>query len=115
MTALIQGTFIGIGFALVRLPSPVVFGVLGAAAAFIPAVGTGVVMIPAILYLAFSGRWGAAVFFALWSAGVIAAEYLLRPVSPHGMRPSLRLRCSWAHSAALPRSGWWGFCSGRCC
>lgn len=80
MTALIQGTFIGIGFALVRLPSPVVFGVLGAAAAFIPAVGTGAVMIPAILYLAFSGRWGAAVFFALWSAGVIAAEYLLRPV-----------------------------------
>ena len=27
-TALIQGVFVGIGFAIVRLPSPVVFGVL---------------------------------------------------------------------------------------
>jgi predicted PurR-regulated permease PerM len=80
MTALIQGTLIGIGFALIHLPSPVVFGVLGAAAAFVPAIGTGSVMIPAVLYLAFAGRWGAAVFFALWSAGVIAAEYLLRPM-----------------------------------
>jgi predicted PurR-regulated permease PerM len=80
ITALIQGTLIGIGFALIRLPSAVVFGVLGAAAAFIPAVGTGAVMIPAVLYLAIAGRWGAAAFFAIWSMGVIAAEYFLRPM-----------------------------------
>jgi predicted PurR-regulated permease PerM len=80
MTALIQGTLIGIGFALARLPSPVVFGVLSAAAAFIPAVGTGTVMVPAIIYLAVTGRWGAAAFFTAWGIGVIAAEYLLRPM-----------------------------------
>lgn len=80
ITAVIQGALIGIGFALIRLPSPVVFGVLGAAAAFIPAVGTGVVLVPAILYLAASGRWGAAVFLALWSAGIMVAENFLRPM-----------------------------------
>src|SRR2546430_12624644 len=40
---------------LFRSPSPVVFGVLGTVAAFLPA-GAGAVLIPAVLYLAFSGR-----------------------------------------------------------
>src|SRR6266480_3110944 len=37
VTALIQGMFVGVGFSLMGLPSPVVFGVLGTVAAFLPA------------------------------------------------------------------------------
>jgi predicted PurR-regulated permease PerM len=77
-TALIQGTFVGIGFALVGLPSPVVFGVLATIAAFLP-VGSTLVLIPAVLYLMFAGHWGAAIFLAVWSTGVGVMDNFLRP------------------------------------
>jgi predicted PurR-regulated permease PerM len=77
-TALIQGTFAGVGFALVGLPSPVVFGVLATLAAFLP-VGSAIVLIPAVLYLMFEGRWGAAIFLGVWSAGVGVMDNFLRP------------------------------------
>jgi len=79
VTALIQGIFVGVGFAIVGLPSPVVFGVLATVAAFLPA-GAGVVLIPAVLYLAFSGHWGAAIFLACWTAALWIAENVLRPL-----------------------------------
>lgn len=78
-TALLQGIFAGVGFALVGLRSPVVFGVLATLAAFLPA-GAGLVLVPAVLYLAFAGRWGAAIFLACWTAAMWIAENLLRPV-----------------------------------
>jgi predicted PurR-regulated permease PerM len=79
VTALIQGVIVGIGFALVGLPSPVVFGVLAAVAAFLPA-GAAIVLAPAVLYLGFSGRWGAALFLAFWTAMLWIAENILRPL-----------------------------------
>jgi predicted PurR-regulated permease PerM len=77
-TALIQGTFAGIGFELVGLPSPVVFGVLATMAAFLP-VGSAIVLVPAVLYLMIQGRWGAAIFLGVWSAGVGVMDNFLRP------------------------------------
>jgi predicted PurR-regulated permease PerM len=79
LTALIQGTLVGIGFAIVGLPSPVVFAVFAGIAAFIPAAGTGVVLIPAVLYLLFSRQWGWAIFLGLWSVGVGISDNFLRP------------------------------------
>ena len=78
-TALIQGIFVGVGFAVAGLPSPIVFGVLATIAAFLPA-GAGVVLIPAVLYLMLVGRWGAAIFMALWTAAMWIVENVLRPV-----------------------------------
>jgi predicted PurR-regulated permease PerM len=80
MTALIQGTLVGIGFAIAGLPSPVVFGVLGGLAAFIPAAGTGVVLVPAVIALAIMGRWGSAIFLGLWSLLVGFSDNFLRPL-----------------------------------
>lgn len=80
MTALLQGALIGIGFAIIGLPSPVVFGALAAAAAFIPAVGTATVLVPAILYLMAVGRWGAAMFLLVWSGLMMLGEQLMRPM-----------------------------------
>ena len=77
-TALIQGALVGIGFALVGLPAPLVFAVLGTLAAFLP-VGSAVVLVPAVLYLVFVGRWGAAIFMAVWSVGVGLVDNFLRP------------------------------------
>ena len=78
-TALAQGAFVGAGFALVGLPSPVVFGVLASIAAFLPA-GAAIVLIPAVIYLAFAGRWGAAIFLACWTAALWILENILRPL-----------------------------------
>jgi len=79
LTSLAQGVLVGIGFALVHLPSPVVFGVLAALAALLPGAGTGFVLIPAVLVLAFDGRWAAAVFLAIWSLGIGLCDNILRP------------------------------------
>ncbi|MBV8146200.1 MAG: AI-2E family transporter [Gammaproteobacteria bacterium] len=78
-TALIQGVIVGIGFAIVKLPSAVVWGVLATLAAFLPA-GSSIVLIPAVVYLAFQGRWGATIFLACWVAVLWIAENLLRPL-----------------------------------
>jgi predicted PurR-regulated permease PerM len=78
-TALVQGIFVGVGFAIVGLPSPVVFGVLATIAAFLPA-GAAAVLIPAVIYLAFAGRWGAATFMAIWTAAMWVVENVLRPL-----------------------------------
>jgi predicted PurR-regulated permease PerM len=77
-TALIQGILAGVGFAFVGLPSPVVFAVLATIAAFLPA-GSAIVLIPAVLYLLLVGRWGAAIFLAVWSAAVGLIDNFLRP------------------------------------
>ena len=78
-TAVIQGIFVGVGFAIVGLPSPVVFGVLATIAAFLPA-GAAAVLVPAVIYLMAVGRWGAAIFMAVWTAAMWVVENVLRPL-----------------------------------
>jgi predicted PurR-regulated permease PerM len=78
-TALAQGIFVGVGFAIVGLPSPVVFGVLATIAAFLPA-GAAAVLIPAVIYLMIAGRWGAAIFMAIWTVAMWVVENVLRPL-----------------------------------
>jgi predicted PurR-regulated permease PerM len=78
-TAVIQGVFVGVGFAIVGLPSPLVFGVLATIAAFLPA-GAAVVLAPAVIYLMFAGRWGAGIFMAIWLAAMWIVENVLRPL-----------------------------------
>ena len=55
LTAAAQGALLGIGFAIVGLHSPVVFGVLTALASAVPLVGTALVWVPAVLILARPG------------------------------------------------------------
>jgi len=78
-TALINGVIVGIGFAIAGLPSPVVFGVLGMIAAFLPS-GSAIVLIPGVIYLAATGRWGWALFLGLWTVGMWVLENVLRPI-----------------------------------
>ena len=78
-TAVLAGVIVGIGYAIAGLPAPVVFGVLGLIAAFLP-MGASVVLAPAVLYLAFAGRWGAAIFLACWIGVLLITENLLRPL-----------------------------------
>ena len=78
-TALVNGVVVGVGFAIVGLPSPLVFGVLAVIAAFLPS-GSAILLVPAAIYLAFAGRWGAALFIVVWTLGLWVAESVLRPL-----------------------------------
>jgi predicted PurR-regulated permease PerM len=81
LTAFVQGMLVGLAFAVVRLPSPVVFGALAMLAALVPLFGTALVWVPAAGVLASQGRWGAATFVMAW--GVVAvsgADNLIRPL-----------------------------------
>lgn len=79
VTALVQGALVAVGFALVGLKSPIVFGVLAAFFALIPMLGTPVVWLPAVLWLAAQGRWGAMAFLLAWSIFVVTIDNFLRP------------------------------------
>ena len=79
VTAIVQGLFVAGGFAIAGLPSPMVFGVVAMITALLPA-GATVVLIPAVLYLAVQAQWGAALFLALWSAGLGLVENIVRPL-----------------------------------
>jgi predicted PurR-regulated permease PerM len=80
LTAILQGLLVGIGFAFAGLPSPVVFGVLAAIMALLPAGGTAIVWLPAVAYLAFAQRWGGAIFLLAWGVLVSVSDNFLRPV-----------------------------------
>ena len=79
ITALVQGLLVGIGFAIAGLPSPVVFGVLAVFASFLPS-GASIVVIPAILYFAFTGHWYKAIFLLAWVALIAGSDNVLRPI-----------------------------------
>jgi len=84
VTALIQGTLIGIGFAILGLPSPIVFGVLAALFALVPMAGTPVVWLPAVIVLAIQQRWIAAIFLLAWGTMVATMDNFIRPMLVSG-------------------------------
>jgi len=79
-TALVQGSLVGLAFAISGLPSPVVFGFLTALAALLPVAGTALVWAPAAVALYAQGRPGWALFMLLWGAVLVgSADNFLRP------------------------------------
>jgi len=84
VTAIVQGALVAIAFAIVGLPSPIVFGVLAALFALIPMAGTPFVWVPAAILLAVQGRYGAALFMALWGGFVGTIDNFLRPLLVSG-------------------------------
>ncbi|MCI0387188.1 MAG: AI-2E family transporter [Acidobacteria bacterium] len=76
----IQGTLGGLAFAVLGLPSPLVWGVVMFFLSMIPLVGSSVVWVPTAVYLVVNGHWGKALALALWGALVIGTiDNFLRP------------------------------------
>ena len=81
LIAAIQGTLGGVAFAIVRIPSPVFWGVLIAFFSFVPVVGSALVWAPATLWLGFSGHWGKALLVVAVCGGVSTiADNIVRPL-----------------------------------
>jgi predicted PurR-regulated permease PerM len=85
LTALIQGTLVGIAFLIVDLPSPIVFGVIAALVGLLPFGGTALVWGPAALMLAIQGRWGATIFMLIWGTVLVSlVDNVVRPMLVSG-------------------------------
>ncbi len=80
VVASIQGFLGGVMFAILGLPSAIVWGVVMTMFCTIPLAGSGIVWVPAAIYLAVSGDWTKAIVLALWGAFVVGlVDNFLRP------------------------------------
>jgi len=67
---LVQGILTGVGFAIFGVPNAALWGSVAAIAALVPAVGTALVIAPAVLFLFLTGSSAGALGLLIW--GVVA-------------------------------------------
>jgi predicted PurR-regulated permease PerM len=81
LVAAVQGLLGGAAFALVRIGTPVFWGVLIAFFSLVPVVGSALIWVPGALWLGFSGHWGKGLLVAAICGGVSAVvDNILRPL-----------------------------------
>ena len=77
---IIQGTLAGVAFAVAGIDGAAFWGTVMAVLSIIPAVGTGLVWIPAVAYLFVIGRTATALALGIWCAVVVGTvDNFLRP------------------------------------
>jgi predicted PurR-regulated permease PerM len=77
----IQGILTGLGFFIFGIPTPVVWGAAAALAAFVPGIGTSLVLIPGVLYLIIIGHYYYALGLVIW--GIFAVGLIDNILGPH--------------------------------
>lgn len=78
--AVVQGVLMSVGFWLLSLRSPILWGVVTAACSLIPLVGTALVWLPAGLFLVASGHWARGVILLVWGGGFVSLiDHIVRP------------------------------------
>lgn len=79
LLALIQGFVALVGYWIFGVPSAVLFGLLTCFATIIPIVGTMLIWVPIVIYLALSGSWGNAIGLAIYASIVVSqSDNLIR-------------------------------------
>jgi predicted PurR-regulated permease PerM len=79
--AALQGTLAGIAFWLLGVSSPGLWAMATALCALLPLIGTGIVLLPAISMLMFSGHWIKGLILLAWALVIVhPVDNLLRPV-----------------------------------
>lgn len=68
LVSVAQGVFLSIGFIIFGVANPVLWGFVGSIASLIPALGTSLITIPAVLYLFVNGSYGAGLGLLVWGA-----------------------------------------------
>lgn len=80
LVALIQGVLTGLGFLIFQVPSPALWGAIATFAALIPAVGTGLVIIPGVIYLFSAGNTFGAIGLLAWGLLLVGTvDNFIRP------------------------------------
>jgi predicted PurR-regulated permease PerM len=88
---MIQGVLLGIGFAIVGIPAPVVFGVLAAILSVVPFGGTALVWVPTLVTLLVQGRYGQALGILIVGVIVSSVDNFIKPalISGRSTLPTL--------------------------
>lgn len=82
--ALIQGIVAGIGMAIFGIPNATLWGTATVIASFIPGIGTGLILGPAILYSLFFNSMFQTIGLLLWALIIVnAIDNFLRPAIMH--------------------------------
>lgn len=84
--ATLQGTLAGLAYWIFGVPNALLWAILTAVMAMIPAFGAALVWVPIALYLGLSGHWIKAALLALWGGGIVSLiDNFLYPilVGPH--------------------------------
>ena len=88
IVALVQGILTAVGFTIFGVPNATLWGSVAAIAALIPGIGTALVLLPAILYLYFSGETLFSAGLLLWGITAVGLidNFLGPKLSSRGMR-----------------------------
>lgn len=86
---LIQGALTGVGFAIFGVPNAVLWGSVAVVAAFLPGIGTALVITPAILFLFLTGNTFGGVGLLVW--GMIAVGLIDNLVGPRLVGRAMQL------------------------
>lgn len=79
LLALIQGTVATVGFFIFGVPNAIILGVLTCIASIIPVVGSGIIWLPAAIYMAINNDWFGAIGIAAYGFIVISnSDNLIR-------------------------------------
>ncbi|MBE0502769.1 MAG: AI-2E family transporter [Desulfuromonadales bacterium] len=80
-TCLVQGVVGGIIFLFLGLPSPLLIAALISFCALVPVIGTAIIWLPFVLWLAINGAWAKALILALCGVFVIGSiDNITRPL-----------------------------------
>lgn len=89
LIALLQGSLLALGFWLMGVDAPVLWGVVAVIAAFVPMLGTAAVWLPAVLWYAAQGDW-------LTSVGLLVCGLIISTID-NFIRPFMQKRVGQIH------------------
>ncbi len=78
-TALVQAVLAGIGFLIAGVPGPAFLALLTFFFSVVPVVGTGLVWVPAAIWLFCQGSTGWGIFMIVWGLGVGNVDNVVKP------------------------------------
>jgi len=109
LLAIIQGIIAIIGYWAAGVPSPFLFGALTAFATIVPLVGTGLVWVPLVIYLALTGNWVAAIGLLAYCAIIlINVDNVIRFVLQKKLADTHPLITVFGVILGLKIFGFWG-------
>lgn len=77
----IQGSLVSIGFALFGVPNPALWGLVAMITALVPAIGSALVTIPAIIFLLATGNTIGAIGLIIWGLALVGTiDSILNPI-----------------------------------
>jgi predicted PurR-regulated permease PerM len=81
LIALVQGSLVGVAFAVAGLPDPLLWGTVASVASMVPLVGSAIVWLPGVVALLATRQYESAVGLAAFCAVVVAnMDNVLRPL-----------------------------------